>query len=237
MIRPEEQYGWTTSRSKSQANELLESLPTRTGSVIMCNASLAETDRELAGALIMKRIETSLPDVMLIEPAVKQDERGFFFESYHQRDFVEIGITELFVQDNHSKSIRGALRGLHYQLVHPQAKLCRVVQGEVLDVVVDIRRGSPRFGEHVATVLSAENKRQIYIPPGFAHGFLVLSDTAEFLYKCSDFYYREDEHGVLWSDPGLGIEWGIVEPIVSEKDKQLPLLSKILPGELPSGQP
>jgi dTDP-4-dehydrorhamnose 3,5-epimerase len=181
----------------------------------------------------MKLIETSLPGALLIEPTVKEDERGFFLESYHQRDFFKLGITEQFVQDNHSKSIRGTLRGLHYQLKHPQAKLCRVVQGEVLDVVVDIRRGSPHFGEHMATTLSAENKRLLYISPGFAHGFLVLSDTAEFLYKCSDFYRQDDERGVLWSDPQLRINWGNAKPILSAKDELLPPLNQISPVDLP----
>ena len=170
----------------------------------------------------------------MIEPALKNDERGFFYESYNQRDFSELGIAEPFVQDNHSMSVKATLRGLHYQLQHPQAKLCRVVQGEVLDVVLDIRRGSPRFGEHIATVLSADNKLQIYIPPGFAHGFVVLSHTAEFLYKCSDFYHQGDERGVLWNDPELGIEWGIEDPKLSGKDRRLPRLGDILPGDLPS---
>ena len=181
----------------------------------------------------MRMIETSIPGVLLIEPTVRHDERGFFLESYNLRDFSEMGITQPFVQDNHSMSVRGTLRGLHYQLRHPQAKLCRVVEGEVLDVVLDIRRGSPQFGEHTATVLSAENRRQIYIPQGFAHGFLVLSDTAEFLYKCSDFYYHGDERGVLWNDPELGIEWGIDSPKLSPKDSRLPRLGAISPDDLP----
>ena len=182
----------------------------------------------------MKRIDTTIPGVVLVEPTVRNDERGFFFESYNQRDFAELDIAEPFVQDNHSMSVKGTLRGLHYQIQHPQAKLCRVVEGEVLDVVVDIRRGSPRFGEHTSTVLSAENKRQIYIPPGFAHGFLVLSDRAEFLYKCSDFYYYGDERGVLWNDPELRIEWGIDAPRLSAKDSRLPRLRDIPPSDLPS---
>ena len=181
----------------------------------------------------MRLIETSFPDVLLMEPAVRDDERGFFFESYNSRDFKDLGIPDTFVQDNHSMSVKGTLRGLHYQLVHPQAKLCRVVQGEVLDVVLDIRRGSLRFGEHNAAALSAENRRQIYIPRGFAHGFLVLSDTAEFLYKCSDFYYQGDEHGVLWNDPELGIEWGLEDPRLSPKDSRLPRLQAISPEDLP----
>jgi len=182
----------------------------------------------------MKLIETTFPEVLLIEPTVRHDERGFFFESYNQRDFSDFGIALPFVQDNHSMSIKGTLRGLHYQIEHPQGKLCRVVEGEVLDVVLDIRRNSSRFGEHTSTVLSAENKRQIYIPPGFAHGFLVLSDTAEFLYKCSDFYYQGDERGVLWNDAELGIDWGIDDPKLSAKDSRLPRLVDILPNDLPS---
>lgn len=181
----------------------------------------------------MQVIETSLKGVLLIEPSVKRDDRGFFMETYNQRDFAETGITEQFVQDNHSRSVRDALRGLHYQLHHPQAKLCRVVSGKVLDVVVDIRSGSSQFGEYTSIVLSAENKRQIFIPPGFAHGFLVLSDSAEFLYKCSDFYHPEDERGVLWCDPNLAIAWGSKSPLLSTKDLNLPSLSQIPTCDLP----
>jgi dTDP-4-dehydrorhamnose 3,5-epimerase len=181
----------------------------------------------------MKRIETSLPGVCLIEPEVHGDERGFFFESYHRLKFAEMGITDDFVQDNHSKSVKGTLRGLHYQLHHPQSKLCRVVEGVVLDVVLDIRRGSPHFGKCERAVLSAENKRLIYIPEGFAHGFVVLSETAEFLYKCSDFYYREDERGVAWDDPEIGIDWGVRDPILSDRDRQHPRLSIISLEDLP----
>jgi dTDP-4-dehydrorhamnose 3,5-epimerase len=181
----------------------------------------------------MRRIETSIPGVCLIEPTVYSDERGFFFESYNEREFAELGITDRFVQDNHSRSIRGTLRGLHYQLKHPQAKLCRVIQGEVLDVAVDIRRGSPTFGRYASTVLSAENKRQIYVPPGFAHGYLVLSETAEFLYKCSDFYYPDDDHGVAWDDPELGIGWNINTPLLSVKDRQYARLAYLPQSLLP----
>jgi dTDP-4-dehydrorhamnose 3,5-epimerase len=181
----------------------------------------------------MRRIETSLPGVCLLEPNVHGDERGFFFESYNSRAFAEIGITDNFVQDNHARSIKNTLRGLHYQLKHPQAKLCRVVQGEVLDVVVDIRRGSPTFGRFEKAVLSAANKRQIYVPVGFAHGYLVLSDSAEFLYKCGDFYDPSDDRGVLWNDPEIAIDWGIDQPILSAKDRSLPRLSAIPEGELP----
>lgn len=172
----------------------------------------------------MRRIETALPEVFLIEPDVHSDSRGFFLESYHQQKFAELGIQDRFVQDNHSRSVRGTLRGLHYQLRYAQAKLCRVIHGAVLDVAVDIRRGSPTFAKWVAATLSAENKRQIYVPTGFAHGFVVLSETAEFLYKCSDIYHPEDEHGILWNDPELGIDWQISNPTLSGKDRRnLPL--------------
>ncbi|MEK6299762.1 MAG: dTDP-4-dehydrorhamnose 3,5-epimerase [Acidobacteriota bacterium] len=185
----------------------------------------------------MRRIETSLPGACLIEPAVSRDKRGFFFESYHEAKYTELGIADRFVQDNHAKSTEiGTLRGLHYQINRPQAKLCRVVQGEVLDVIVDIRYGSPHFGRHVHTVLSAENKVQLYVPPGFAHGYLVLSDTAEFLYKCSEFYVPEWDRGIAWNDPKLGIQWGIESPILSEKDQCHPNLSEVLPADLPSFQ-
>ncbi|HJQ67361.1 MAG TPA: dTDP-4-dehydrorhamnose 3,5-epimerase [Blastocatellia bacterium] len=181
----------------------------------------------------MKRIETSIPGLCLIEPVVHEDERGFFFESYNEQKFAEIGITTRFVQDNHSRSVKNTLRGMHYQLAHPQTKLCRVVQGTVLDAVVDIRHGSPYFGSHVATVLSAENRRQMYIPAGFAHGYVVLSETAEFLYKCSDFYRPGDDRGIAWDDPELGIAWNVSAPILSPKDRLHPFLSKVAPAELP----
>ena len=182
----------------------------------------------------MKRTDTSLPGVCLIEPRVFEDERGFFFESYNELRFAEIGILDHFVQDNHSRSIRNTLRGLHYQVKHPQAKLCRVIQGEVLDVVVDVRRGSPTFGKWESGLLSAENKLQMYVPPGFAHGYLVLSETAEFLYKCSDFYRPEYERGVAWYDPAIGINWGVRDPILSPKDARSPELSGIAPDDLPA---
>ena len=172
-----------------------------------------------ASASTLQVVETRIPGVVLIHPQVHEDARGFFFESYHQAKLSECGIHEIFVQDNHSRSCRNTLRGLHYQLKHSQAKLCRVVQGEVLDVAVDIRVGSPYFGRWVSAILSAKNKQQILIPRGFAHGFAVLSETAEFLYKCSDFYDPDDEHGVLWNDPDLAILWGVVEPVISKKDE------------------
>ena len=181
----------------------------------------------------MKRIETSLPGVCLIEPSVFEDTRGFFFESYHEIKFAEIGITDRFVQDNHARSVKHTLRGLHYQIRNPQSKLCRVIEGEVLDVVVDIRPGSPGFGKWESAVLSAANRRQIYVPPGYAHGYVVLSEAAEFLYKCGDFYRPEFERGVFWNDPEIGIEWGVDEPILSEKDRRNPLLSAIAQNDLP----
>jgi dTDP-4-dehydrorhamnose 3,5-epimerase len=178
-------------------------------------------------------LETALPDVFLIQPDVHSDARGFFLESYHQQKFEQLGIRERFVQDNHSLSVRATLRGFHYQLQHPQSKLCRVVHGEVLDVAVDIRRGSPNFGKWASAKLSAENKIQIYVPKGFAHGFMVLSETAEFLYKCSDFYHPEDEYGVLWNDAGLSVNWGIDQPILSAKDQKYSPLNLIPPHLLP----
>jgi dTDP-4-dehydrorhamnose 3,5-epimerase len=185
----------------------------------------------------LEKIETAIPGVLLLRPKVFRDERGFFFETYHERRFADLGITDKFVQDNHSRSRRGAVRGLHYQLKHAQAKLCRVVLGEVFDVAVDIRRGSPTFGKWVGAVLSAENQQQIYIPPGFAHGFSVLSEAAEFLYKCNDFYYPEDEHGVLWNDPQLKIEWKVSDSIISEKDQKFSPLAKVAAELLPRYQP
>lgn len=184
----------------------------------------------------MRKIETSHPDVFLLEPRVFGDTRGFFMESYHAKKFSELGIKNTFVQDNHSLSRRGALRGLHYQLNHPQAKLCRVVRGTVLDVVVDIRHGSPHFGKWVSALLSAENKHQIYVPRGFAHGFFVLSDEAEFLYKCDAFYDPSDEHGVLWNDPQIGIDWQIpagMEILLSDKDRQNPPLGDVSRPNIP----
>lgn len=178
--------------------------------------------------------ETDLPGVLVVEPRVFGDSRGFFFESYHESKFAAGGIPGPFVQDNHSRSVRGTLRGLHYQLGRPQSKLCRVVHGEVLDVAVDIRRGSPHFGRWVSVVLSAENKRQIYVPRGFAHGFFVLSESAEFLYKCDNFYSPEHERGIAWDDPEIGIQWGAVAaPLLSGKDQQNPRLAEVPPADLP----
>lgn len=182
---------------------------------------------------MFERIETSLPGVCIVKPRVFRDPRGFFAETYHAEKFKEIGITDTFVQDNHSQSRKGTLRGLHYQLRHPQAKLCRVVRGVVIDVAVDIRRGSPTFGKAVAVELSAENMHQIYVPVGFAHGFVVASEEAEFLYKCSDSYDAAGEYGVLWSDPALGIDWKISDPVLSEKDSRYPRLADVPAEHLP----
>lgn len=166
-----------------------------------------------------------IPEVKLLTPKKHGDQRGFFIETFSAAKHGEYGIPNNFVQDNMSFSRKGTLRGLHYQLNYPQAKLVSVVQGKVLDVAVDIRVGSPWFGKAVSAVLSDENHNQLYIPAGFAHGFKVLSDTALFTYKCSEFYHPEDDGGILWSDSSLGIDWGNIEPILSEKDRNsyLPL--------------
>jgi len=181
----------------------------------------------------LQRIETSLEGVVELHPKVFRDGRGFFLETFNRAKFHELRIAETFVQDNHSCSRKGTLRGLHYQLRHPQAKLCRVVEGQALDVVLDIRDGSPHFGKWTSLLLSADRQNQIYIPAGFAHGFLALTDTVHFLYKCSDYYHPEDECGVLWSDPDLKISWGVESPIVSEKDQHLPSLATIPRESLP----
>ena len=168
----------------------------------------------------MNVIPTDIDGVLIFEPRVFGDARGFFFESYNQRAFdAAAGGPVTFVQDNHSRSARGVLRGLHHQVVRPQGKLVRVVVGAVFDVAVDIRRGSPTFGRWVGVELSAENKRQVWIPPGLAHGFLVRSESADFLYKTTDFYFPEHERCIVWNDPTLAIDWGLTEPpLVSEKD-------------------
>lgn len=162
---------------------------------------------------------TTLPDVKLIEPAVFRDERGFFFESWNARTLAQSGIDAAFVQDNHSRSRRGVLRGIHYQLRHPQGKLVRVVAGEVFDVAVDLRRSSPTFGRWAGMLLSAENQRLLWVPPGFGHGFVVLSETADFLYKTTDYYHPEDERTLLWNDPAVGIAWPFEgTPVLARKD-------------------
>ncbi|MGB8768009.1 MAG: dTDP-4-dehydrorhamnose 3,5-epimerase [Candidatus Korobacteraceae bacterium] len=181
-------------------------------------------------------IETRLPGVLVVKPRVREDPRGFFMETYRQNVLAGAGILDEFVQDNHSRSSRGVLRGLHYQLRNPQAKLCRVVQGEVLDLAVDIRVGSPTFGQWVGVLLSAENHLQLYIPKGFAHGFVVQSETADFLYKCSDYYDSSDDRGVLWDDPEIGIDWQMPSPLLSEKDRRYLPLSQIARDQLPRYQ-
>lgn len=175
----------------------------------------------------MKVIPTAIPDVLLIEPKVFGDERGFFFESFNARNFAELtGVTLDFVQDNHSRSAKNVLRGLHYQIKQPQGKLVRVVAGEVFDVAVDVRKSSPTFGQWAGFNLSAENKRMAWIPPGFAHGFVVLSDFAEFLYKTTDYWSPEHERCILWNDPVLAIDWQTREtPQLSAKDREGRLLA------------
>ncbi len=176
----------------------------------------------------MQLIETAIPDVKILKPRVFGDERGFFMESYNRKTFYElVGEDIEFVQDNHSRSSKNVLRGLHYQIKQPQGKLVRVMSGEVFDVAVDLRRSSPYFGKTVSTILTAQNHEQMWIPPGFAHGFLVLSEQAEFLYKTTDYYAPEYERTLLWNDPELAIDWPLsVEPLLSGKDKQGLVLSK-----------
>ena len=170
-----------------------------------------------------KFMETSIEGVYIVEPTVFGDERGYFMETYHEREFKEAGINATFVQDNQSKSKKGVLRGLHFQRTKPQGKLVRVIRGEVFDVAVDLRRDSETYGKWEGVILSEDNKKQFYIPEGFAHGFLVLSDEAEFTYKCTEFYHADDESGIRWNDPEIGIEWpleGVDEIILSEKDEK-----------------
>ena len=172
--------------------------------------------------------KTSIEGLTIIEPAVYGDERGYFMETYNYRDFAAAGFDMTFVQDNQSRSKKGVLRGLHYQKKNPQGKLVRVISGEVFDVAVDLRKGSLTFGKWFGVTLSEENKKQLYIPEGFAHGFLVLSETAEFVYKCTRFYDPEDEGGLLWNDPEIGIEWPEMKYItLNDRDKNNPLLKKI----------
>ena len=166
----------------------------------------------------MKIIETSISDVLLLEPIVHGDARGYFMETFRESWFEENGIDLRFVQDNQSRSVQGTLRGLHYQLKQPQGKLVRVVSGEVFDVAVDMRKDSLTFGQWESVILSEDNKTQLWVPPGFAHGFVVLSDTADFEYKCTDYYDSSDEGSILWNDPELNIPWPIDNPILSDKD-------------------
>ena len=182
----------------------------------------------------MKAIPTAIPEVLVIEPAVFGDARGFFYESWNQRAFDKlVGREVRFVQDNHSASARGVLRGLHYQVKSTQGKLVRVTEGEVFDVAVDLRRSSPTFGKWVGERLSAENKRMFWVPEGFAHGFVVLSERAVFHYLCTAPYKREDDAGVRWNDAGLAIDWSVSEPLLSDKDAGLPFLDDIAAQRLP----
>ncbi len=174
----------------------------------------------------MRVTPTTLPEILVIEPTVFEDARGFFMESYNRRRFAEHGITSDFVQDNHSRSARGTIRGMHYQLLPGQAKLVRVIVGEILDVVVDIRRGSPTYGKWVACPLSATNRHMLYVPVGFAHGFCVTSDVAEVEYKVDTHYAPALERGIRYNDPEIGIDWPIENPILSERDQGLPLLAE-----------
>ena len=173
----------------------------------------------------MKVIPTSLPGVMIVEPKVFTDPRGFFFESYNAERYVAAGLRSTFVQDNHSSSVKNTIRGLHYQFRRPQGKLFRVLSGAVFDVAVDIRRGSPSFGQWFGVELSADNKRQLFIPAGFAHGFCVLSDGAQVEYKCTDVYVADDQHGVIWNDPTIGIPWPVQNPVLSEQDRRFQTLT------------
>ena len=183
----------------------------------------------------MKRIETALPGVILVEPTVHGDDRGWFFEAYRRDRLSDLGIGAEFVQDNHSRSTRGVLRGLHYQLGRPQGKLIRVVEGEIFDVAVDVRRGSPGYGKWTGEILSSGNRRMMWVPEGFAHGFVVTSEAAEIIYKCTDYYAPGEERGILWSDPGIGIDWPLPEsgPILSAKDRANLPLAEMKPGDLP----
>jgi len=181
----------------------------------------------------MRVIETALPDVVILAPKVFGDQRGFFLETYHEERYREAGVPARFVQDNHSRSRRGVLRGLHYQLQRPQGKLVWVIRGQVFDIAVDIRRGSPTFGRWVSCVLDDQNHHQLYIPPGFAHGFCVLSAEADFMYKCTDYYHLQSEQGIAWNDPDLSIDWPGLEVILSDKDRRYPRLAEQPPEKLP----
>ena len=181
----------------------------------------------------MDVVETELPGVLLVQPRVHADERGVFLESFQAERYARAGIPGPFVQDNRSRSKRGVLRGLHYQPRHPQGKLVYVTLGEVFDVAVDVRHGSPTFGRWFGSVLSDRNHLQLYLPPGFAHGFCALSEFADVIYKSTDYYHPEDEAGLLWSDPDVGIRWPVAEPLLSERDRAQPRLREIPPGDLP----
>jgi dTDP-4-dehydrorhamnose 3,5-epimerase len=181
----------------------------------------------------MHIISTQLPDVLIIEPQIFHDARGAFFEVFQAERYQQQGVPAQFVQDNFSHSNKNVVRGLHYQLEHPQGKLVCVTNGHVLDVIVDIRLGSPTFGQAITIELSDKNLRQVYIPPGFAHGFCVLSERADFLYKCTDYYYPASERGIYWNDPDLKIAWPVRDPILSEKDAVFPCLKDVSEDQLP----
>lgn len=181
----------------------------------------------------MNVIPAAIDGVLILEPRVYEDDRGYFMETYQQHRYDASGVDRVFVQDNLSFSVGGCLRGLHFQVQRPQAKLIQVITGEIFDVAVDLRPGSSTFGEWIGIILSDANHRQLFIPEGFAHGFCVMSETAHFLYKCSDVYMPEDENGILWSDPDIAIEWPLDHPIISEKDDRLPLLSDLPPDQYP----
>jgi dTDP-4-dehydrorhamnose 3,5-epimerase len=180
----------------------------------------------------MQITTANIEDVLIIEPQVFQDERGYFLEVYRLNRFKSAGLPDRFVQDNLSFSVKNTLRGLHFQVTRPQAKLVQVISGEIFDVAVDIRPTSPTFGRWVSVLLTENNKRQVFIPEGFAHGFYVLSDGAHVAYKCSDFYDADDEGGIRWSDPAIGIEWPATHPLVSAKDGRLPVIDDIAPEKL-----
>jgi dTDP-4-dehydrorhamnose 3,5-epimerase len=173
-------------------------------------------------------VPTAIPDVVIIEPDVYRDPRGFFLETYHAAKYRDAGIAGPFVQDNQSRSVAGTLRGLHLQLTRPQGKLVRVIEGEIFDVAVDVRRGSPTFGQWVGVTLSAENFRQCYLPPGFAHGFAVVSQIAQVEYKCTDLYDPKGELGIAWNDPAIAIQWPVAEPFLSERDTRHPVLADVM---------
>ncbi|MCG6879497.1 MAG: dTDP-4-dehydrorhamnose 3,5-epimerase [Deltaproteobacteria bacterium] len=183
--------------------------------------------------MTLKFTETSLAGVILIEPTVFEDDRGYFMETFHSEKYAEMGILKPFIQDNHSHSRRGTLRGLHYQLENPQGKLVYAVRGEIFDVAVDIRTGSPDFGKWTGNLLSQKNKHQLYVPEGFAHGFCVLSETADVIYKCTDHYAPGDEYGVFWADNTINIKWPMEGPILSKKDSENPALADIDDSHLP----
>lgn len=185
----------------------------------------------------MKIIETSLPGCLVVEPKVFGDARGYFYESYNRSKFNEMGIDVDFVQSNVSRSARGVLRGLHYQWPHPQGKLVSVLEGEVYDVAVDIRRGSPTFGKWAGVMLTAENHRHFWIPEGFAHGFCVVSEHATFSYQCTDLYNAQADGGVRWDDPAIGVDWPLSDPLLSDKDSKAPLLADITEDRLPEFRP